>query len=348
MVSLSGVRVPVAKIPDFVVLPSNDSRKLLGIYPTVITRDDMTNSMAWLKLVINHDQYLEISDFKNKDLFDKYWLLSLGLLEFPVQFIGGDRGGGKSLYMAWYTHSTAKLFGKRSTLDWAAVTPEYYRPYNAKLRIEQINDLLGTMKGKEKEHVGYIKKLNDELDFINKNVNFNFPPYFSIFDEDYIDKINDEMKRLSDIEKQTGKSLPIEEKEKLVIFNTSFGLDEADAFDRSNRTNYTKFVAMIARRARHVYCGMSLVMVDINRFDKLLDGLCTHKISCIKEGHRPETCSILVEDVRKNGTGVRKWLLLRPKDFLHLWDSHNTPQMIHNLDINFGRPKQKKKIEEDY
>jgi hypothetical protein len=135
--------------------------------------------------------------------------------------------------------------------------------------------------------------------------------------------------------------------EKFMSFNTNFGLDECDWAERSNRTNFTKFVAMMARRFRHVFCGMSLVMIDINRFDLLLEGLCTHKVNCIWEGHFPETSSILVEDARRNGTGVKKWLFLRPKECLHLWDSHNIPQMIHNVDISFGKPKKKKLTQED-
>jgi hypothetical protein len=344
---LNSSLVPVTKIPDVVILPDSNSMKLYGIQPTVIAREDMKSAKSWLELVINHNQYLEMTDFKSRDLFDKYWLLSLGLLEFPVQFIGGNRGGGKSLYMAWFTHKTAKLFGKRSTLDWTPPEPEYYRPFNAKLRIEKLDSMLDKLDGYEGYDV-MVNKFQEERNQLRSKVNMSLPAYFSMSDEDYIASISDEFKRLNTMEKETGKSVPFEELEKLVIFNTNFGLDEADAFDRSNRTNYTKFVAMIGRRARHVYCGMSLVMVDINRFDQLLNGLCTHKVSCIKEGHFPETSSILIEDTRKNGTGVKKWLFLRPKDCLHLWDSHNIPQMIHNVDISFGKPKKKKVIEEDF
>jgi hypothetical protein len=288
-----------------------------------------------------------MTDFKSKDLFDKYWMLSLGLLEFPVQLIGGTPGGGKSLYDAWFGHRVAKLFGKRCTFDWNPVTPEYFRPYNAKLRIEQINMTLEKLKGYEETYAEHIRRLKEELEFYHKNVNLSLPPYFSMGDEDYIDNINDEFYRLSHIEKETGQPISREELEKFVVYNTNFQFEEADAFDKSNRTNYTKFVAMVGRRRRHVFCGMSFVMIDINRFDLLISGLCTHKVNCIKDGHLPDICSIYVEDVRKGGTGIGKWLLLRPKEWTHLWNSHSVSQVIHNLDINFGKPNKKKVVEED-
>lgn len=335
------------KIPDVVELPDGESQKLLGIAPTIITRDDLTNTTAWLKLIINKDQYLEMTDFKSYDLFNKYFLLSLGLLEFPVQFIGGEPQSGKSLYMAWYTHQVAKLFGKRSTLDWSPPNPEYYRPYNSKIRIEQINTTLGKFKGKETIYAKYIKNLNEELEFLNKNSDFNNPPYFSIFDEDYTRKINDEFNRLARMEKETGMPTPSGEFGKFVVFNTAFGLDEADNFEKSSRTNFTKLMAMIGRRRRHIFCCMSFVMIDLNRFDLLLSGLCTHKVNCIWQGHYANTCSILIEDVRRGGSGIKKWLFLRPKDWLHLWHSHNISQLIHNVDISFGKPKKKKILTEE-
>jgi len=117
------------KVPNAIELPVSDSKKLYGIDPTVIAFDDMTSDYAWYRLSVRHDAFLQGRDFKDRDLFIKYYLLSLGLLEYPVILIGGEPGSGKSLFMAWYTYQLHRLFGKRATLDWVPPEPKRYGNY---------------------------------------------------------------------------------------------------------------------------------------------------------------------------------------------------------------------------
>lgn len=286
------------EMPNAVVLPSADSKKLYGIEPTVITYADMTNDYAWYKLSMKHDPFLEGKDFADRNLFTKYFLLSLGLLEYPVILIGGEPGGGKSLFMAWLTRQMVKYFGKRATLDWTPPNPDL------------------------------------------------FPGYFNFFDEDFQEKIIEGFNNLARLEKTTGKEAPQEELENFIIYNTVFGLDECDSFDRQTQNNLTQLTARIARRRRHTFTCMAMVLIDIERFAKVILKQATHKVNCIYEGHYQDTCSILIQDTRKGGTGRAKWLWLKPKDHLDIWRSHNIPAITREVDIHFGNKPKKKEIKE--
>jgi hypothetical protein len=290
----------MVSIPNAIILPRDNSKKLYGIEPTIITRSDVTSNNAWFKLAIQHSAALGERDFKDKDTYRKYFLLSLGLLEFPVIFVGGEPESGKSLFMAWYTYQVTKLFNKTATLDWSPPEPKYYGKFN------------------------------------------NF------FDKDFQEKIIDEFNRLANMEKETGQEVPQYELEKLVLYNTVFGLDECDSYaHKQTQTNLTKLLGMIMRRRRHTFTCISMVLIDINEFAPVLLKQCTHKVTCYWEGHFPGTCSILIEDARRGGSGTAKWLWLRPENWLHLWRSHNIPAMTHEFDIHFGnKPKKKKEIEE--
>ena len=114
-------------VADAVILPRDNSKKLLWIEPIVLTREDVTSDYAWYKLAkknkTNSDRkeaaLLSERDFKNHDTYIKYYMLSLGLLEFPVVAVGGEPEAGKSLFMAWLTEKKHRLFGKEACLDWA-------------------------------------------------------------------------------------------------------------------------------------------------------------------------------------------------------------------------------------
>lgn len=287
-------------IPRIIEIPCSDSKLLYGFDPLILSREDMTNDYAWYRLAVKHDPWLEERDFKSKDIFTMYFLLSLGLLEFPLQLIGGDPGGGKSLYEAWYTYQVHRLFGKVATLDWTPPEPEHYGKYNL------------------------------------------------LFDGDFIDKIIEGYNELSTIEKMTGRPAPREKIEQLVTFNSAFGLEECDSYaERGMQTNLTKLLSMVARRRRHTFTSMSMVLIDINRFAPIIYNLHSHKVNCIWEGHFKNTCSIMIQDARKGGTGISKWLWIQPRDWTHLWDSHNIPPLTHDINITFGNKPKKKKEEEE-
>lgn len=277
------------EIPEAVILPHGDSKKLLGIEPTIIEYSDMTNDYAWYRLAVKHDAHLGMENFRDKDVYIKYFLLSLGLLEYPVQLIGGNPGGGKSLYEAWYTRQCVRLFKKKATLDWVPPRPEL------------------------------------------------FGDFHNLYDQDFIDEIMDEFDRLSILEKECGGRIPQEELEKLILYNAAFGLEECDSYlHRQMQTNLTRLIAMIGRRRRHTFTSISAVLININEFAPVFLNLATHKVNCIWEGHYRDTCSILIQDVRKGGTGLAKWLWLRPADWEGLWYSHNIPPLTHNIELHFG------------
>lgn len=285
-------------IPPFVEIPCSDSKLLYGIDPLILSAEDMTSNYAWYRLAVKHDPMLEAGDFKNYDIYTMYYLLSLGLLEFPVILIGGDPQSGKSLFMAWYTYQVTRLFKKRATLDWQPPEPERYGQF------------------------------------------------FSLFDEDFTDKIEKGFNEMAEYEKRTSKPVPRHMLENFIIYNTVFGLDECDSYaEKGVQTNLTKLLAMIGRRRRHTHTCMALVLIKTSRFAPMIHDLHTHLVDCIWEGDFKNTCSILIKDDRKNGTGLSKWLWLQPKDWTHLWHSHNIPAITHNVNVKFGN-KPKKKTEE--
>jgi len=330
------------RLPPFIELPFPESKKLLGIDPTVITREDMTSSYAWYRLAVSRDMYLDEWDFRDRDMFDKYFLLSLGLLEFPVALMGGDPKSGKSMGQAWIAHKIAKLFGKRATLDHTVPYPEYYRPYNSVIRLSEIGKELSTLDTENDVHKGRIKALQEERVFLELHRDAMPRPYFLLQDKGFAQDIVDEYNRLTELQAEVGQ-ITDGEWEKLITYNTVFDLDECDSYAlNTRRTNVTVLLSMIASRRRHTKTCMFLAMINIERFDLLIKEHCTHKINCVWQGHMPDACSILIEDVRPGGTGIKKWLVKRPKDLLHLWDSHNISPLTHDIPINFGQKKKKK------
>lgn len=112
-----------------VILPFPNCKPQLGIDETVITRDDMTSFRAWNWLAnrrLGRAQSLGEQDFKDKDLFYKYFLLSTGLLEFPAVLICGPRGAGKSLIASFLTYQGHRLFGKNVTMEKPPPQPDLF------------------------------------------------------------------------------------------------------------------------------------------------------------------------------------------------------------------------------
>lgn len=292
----------LSRISDVVILPKDNSKLLYGIEPTIITREDVTSKDAWWKLASKDSPYrwkLKQRDFKNKDTYIKYFLLSLGLLEHPVILVGGDPRSGKSLFMAWYTYQLVRLFDKRATLDWTPPNPEYY--------------------GK----------------------------LFDLWDESFQDELEEGFNKLALIEKKTRKPPSQEELEKFIAYNTVFSLDECDTYaDRQSQTNLTKLIARILNRRGHVHICAVEVMIDTDRFAPILGDQASHLVDCKWQGHLPGYSSILIQDNRKGGTGLSKYLWLRPEDWVHLWNSHSISQLSRRVNIHFGN-KPKKKKEED-
>jgi hypothetical protein len=88
-------------------------------------------------------------------------------------------------------------------------------------------------------------------------------------------------------------------------------------------------------------------MINPKEFAPVILDQITHRVTCYWEGHLPNTCSMLIEDIRRGGTGLSKWLWLNPKDWTHLWDSHNIPAMTHRTTVSFGKKTKKEEEEQE-
>lgn len=117
------------KLPTAKIIPAENSKALYGIEPTILTRADMTSDYAWWRLAAKNDACLGQRDFRSHNIYIKYFLLTLGLLEYSVLLIGGTPGGGKSLFLSWLTLQMTKLFGKRATMDWVPPHPKMFGKY---------------------------------------------------------------------------------------------------------------------------------------------------------------------------------------------------------------------------
>ncbi len=103
----------------------------------IISRDDFTNDRAWERLVIGMS--LDVSDFKDFNLWKRYWYIANGLTEGCI-CVGGPEGYGKSLWMYKTGYDMRELFGKGCTFD---VPPKEtfgtYRTIDDETFIEELN-----------------------------------------------------------------------------------------------------------------------------------------------------------------------------------------------------------------
>lgn len=334
----------VSKIPEVVVIPDSNSKKLYGIDPVIITREDMCSITGWYKLAVNHDMFLNEKEFKNRDLFSKYWLISMGMTEYPFIIFYGQEGGGKSMGMAVTAHRLIKHFGRKPTLDFTPPEGEYYRPFNPVIqRAVAIEEL--ERKG---DPEGLIPIYEKEIEDIRRT-----PPFYNFYDEDFVSRIRDELDRLQRIEKELtarGEQVPQEEFEKLVIYNAVFALDEGDSYgDIQSQTNLIKLIGRIARRRRHTHTTILMAYVDLADVPiRLILNRATHRVQCVKNWVYEGYCSYQVQDVRQNGSKETKWMHLKPSECTHLWNSHNLVSISHDVSIHFGnRAKKKVKTEGD-
>lgn len=282
--------MPIITLPPLIEIP------IAGCDPLIITDEDMTTDKAWYQLSIKHDYNLGADAFLDPDVYMKYFLVTLGLLDYPLVIIHGAEGEGKSLAMAYLTHKIVTLFGKRCTLDW---TPP-----------------------------------KEEL----------FPNRFNFYDEDFTEKIVDELNRL----KRFGNEVPEEELKKLIIYNTIFGLDECDGYgDITSQTNLTKLIGRIARRRRHFHTGILMCYVDPRDVPpRTIWDRRSHEVTCSRNYPYRGFISYLIKNRR---TGLIKYLHLDPEECSKagLWNTHNIVSVSHEVDIHFGNKKKKKKVEDD-
>jgi len=278
-----------------IILPRMIEIPVAGCDPVVIADEDMASDKAWYRLSMKKDFMLQREDFVNDDSFWRYFLVTTGLLQYPLVIIYAKEGEGKSLGMAFLVHKITTLFNKRSTLDWS--------PPNPKL----------------------------------------FPNRFNLYDEDFTEKIVDELNRL----KKFGNEVPESELEKLIIYNTVFGLDECDGYgDIQSQTNLVKLIGRIARRRRHFHTGIFMCYVDPNDVPRrIIFDRRSHEITCAKDAVYKGFITYMVNN---RYTKVVKYFHLDPADCADagLWNSHNLVSVSHDVDIHFGNKKKKKTNEE--
>lgn len=327
------------RMPEVVILPDSNSKKLYGIDPVIITKDDMASITGWYKLAVSGDKFLGAREFKSRDLFIKYWMVSMGFVEYPFMIFYGREGGGKSMGMAVTAHRLIKYFGRKPTLDFTPPEGEYYRPFNPVVeRKEAIEYLHGIGDPK-----GLIPRYESDIVEIQKT-----PAFFNFYDEDFVERIQKELDRLQRIEKElalTGEQVPQEEFEKLIIYNAVFALDEGDSYgDVQSQTNLIKLIGRIARRRRHTHTTILMSYVDLADVpQRIILNRATHQVFCKKDWFILGQCSYQFKDVRQGNNGDQKFMHLKPQDCTHLWNSHNLVSISHDVDIHFGNKGAKKK-----
>jgi hypothetical protein len=306
--------------PAFVTMPHTGCKARLGIDETIVTPDDMTSYRAywklWIQFTEKKEQWLELTDFRKPVLYYKYFLLSLGLLEYPMVLIGGDVGRGKSLIRSAITWWMMSLFGKNACMDAPPPNPELYPG--------QIHNL---------------------------------------YDQDYVNLVVEELGRLNKMDKDVANCKDPEQRKilraalkeqihKMILFNAVGSYDESHMWgDCSRRYNLTVLISRIAMIRRHLFMGMYFNYVNPRRADKLIYDPHTHQIECFKDGFPelgPGFCNFQITDVRPGGTGVTKWIHLRPEQWKDYWDSENVPTVVHDIELYLGGKKKTKPTKADW
>jgi hypothetical protein len=309
--------------PAFLTMPYSGCRARLGIDEIIITPDDMTSYRAYWKLwtqlqkrfCVGPDLYLEQTDFVKASLYFKYFLLSLGLLEYPKALIGGEVGRGKSLIRSVITWWLMKLFGKGACMDAPPPDPELYP--------------------------GRIHNLYDQ-DYVNLIVG----------ELARLSKLEKDIAACKDREIRIQKRVQLKEQiQKMILFNTTGSYDEAHMWGDCSRTfNLTVLISRIDIIRRHLFMGMFFCYKNPRRANKLIWDGHTHQIECLKDGFPelgPGYCNFQITDVRPGGTGASKWIHLKPAQWEGYWDSENIPTVVHDVDIYLGGKRKTKLTKAD-
>jgi hypothetical protein len=310
--------------PKFLTMPYAGCKARIGIDETIVEPDDMTSYRAYWNLhtqlerrfCVTSELYLDQTDFKKPALYFKYFLLSLGLLEYPKVIIGGEVGRGKSLIRSAITWWKMSLFGKTACMDAAAPDPELYP--------------------------GKIHNLYDQ-DYVNLVVG-------------ELARLNKMEKAIADCkDKELRIQMRVALKEqirKMILFNTEGSYDEAHMWGDCSRTfNLTVLISRIDIIRRHLFMGMMFCYKNPRRANRLIWDGHTHQIECFKDGFPelgPGFCNFQITDVRPGGTGASKWIHLKPAQWEGYWDSENIPTVVHDIDIYLGGKKKAKPTKADW
>jgi len=280
-----------------------------GREPLIFSRDDLQNGdrysqqTAW-KLLNDGYPYLEMDNFVDRDTFWKYFLVSIGFLDYAAVIISGPEGKGKSLCQAWCVYQIGRLFGKRITIDWSPP-------------IDKV-DLEGNLICPVELRIAH-----------------------RLQDEEYITEIQECLNKFGKLQKRFGTRIPREELKKLIVYDAVWGFDESQTWgDKAARTNLTKLIYNVLTIRRHLHLSAFFTYIDPSRADQLIYNRLTHFVSCDMNREWIDTCTYSIFHKRK---GIAKKLHLRPKDWTHIWDTHSIPEVSHNIAIYLGGRNKPKK-----
>lgn len=183
--------------------------------------------------------------------------------------------------------------------------------------------------------------------------------HFSLYDEDFIENVQDGMNDLGRYMKDNnGIMPPRSELEKIKIFNAHLSLDECKKYARKGlKTNLLGFVSDIITMRRHLHCGISMAYVDpasapgLEVFEQK-----THFVTCqMQEIGDRKVCQYYIQRVYGNRAGMP--LTLWPDQNLDIWNSFDIPEFMPMIGVYRGnkavemekkRKEKKKEREESY
>lgn len=79
------------------------------------SREDFAFGISYKKFLAGERLY--DYDFKDKEQYLRYFLLSLELVDYGIIVESGEKGSGKSLFMIWLSNTLRRLFAKGVTLN---------------------------------------------------------------------------------------------------------------------------------------------------------------------------------------------------------------------------------------
>ena len=279
--------------------------EIAGCDPFIINREDVTNKKAWYELTENDYCHLGMSDFNDPDIFEKYYLVTLGIMDYCMTLICGEEGGGKSLVMSWLCSEISRLFDKRNVLDFTPPHPEFFGNYYSFDDEEFTTKIQHEMNVLEK--VERLAKLNGKT--LSKEAYKQLIIFNSNFGLDEGDSYADKSNR-TNLAKFIGRVV-----RRRRHFHTNIFMVFVDPNDADYR--------LIANRATHeILCAK-----DKNRPGYgTKQGWCVYTIECVKGARK----------------GIKKTLHLKPADCTHLWDSYASVKISHTQDINLGGRQSKR------
>jgi len=345
------------ELPPMVEIPVE------GCHPLILSRQNMSHDIAWLRLALDHDMSLEASDFVNQDDYYRYFFVACGLMDYACAIIYGNEGGGKSLVMNLLTYQILRLFPeKKGTLDFSPPKRTIYLLPKAKgyvpesvdekrllsyldtnddgngIAVPDFLDDFGLNMKRGKEIIGELQiKGLAKLDVVHE-----FKRCDRLKDAKVVEQLQEELNITSEYEDE----IPPQILNNLLVYNRVFGCDECDRWgDKSNRTNFTKLMGRLINRRRHYHTTFLFVYIDAKRVDQsLIWDRRTHTIFSQKVDD--DLCEYRIFHRR---TGKTHWMYLHPSDWTYIWDSHNISAVSHNVKVDLsatGKKKEKENIKE--